>query len=69
MLKDISNNISLDLSSYVLYTVYDSSLNNLQNTEQDNLTLSNPLSKDVSTDISIDLSGYAKGNIKGTRAI
>ncbi len=58
LLKDVSNNISIDLSSYVLKTNFDLSFNNLQNIKQDNLTFQLPLSKDVSNNITIDLSAY-----------
>ena len=54
--------------SYVLINNFDSSLNDLQNTKQDNLVFTTPLLKDVSNNITIDLSGYAIGNIKGTKA-
>ena len=46
LLKDTSNNITIDLSSYVLKTNFDSSLNDLQTIKQDNLLFTSPLLKD-----------------------
>ncbi len=67
--KDISNNISIDLSAYVLNTNFDLSFNNLSNNKQNCFTCTEPLTEnDISHNISIDLSGYAIGNIKGTKA-
>jgi hypothetical protein len=53
---DFSNNITIDLSSYVLKTNFDLSFKNLQNNKQDDLTFTTPLKKDVSNNIKIDLS-------------
>ncbi len=39
LLKDVSNNIPIDLSAYPLKIDVDTSLNNLQNSKQDNLFL------------------------------
>ena len=61
-MKDTSNNITIDLSSYVLKTNFDSSFNNLQNTKQDNLSFTSPLIKNASNNITIDLSTYALKN-------
>ena len=58
LLKDTSNNITIDLSSYVLKSVFDSSFNDLQTIKQDNLLFTSPLLKDTSNNITIDLSGY-----------
>jgi hypothetical protein len=58
LLKDASNNITIDLSSYVLKTNFDSSFNNIKNTKQDNLLFTSPLSKAVSNNLTIDLSAY-----------
>ena len=67
-MKDISNNVTIDLSAYVFKNNFDLSFNNLQNNKQDNLLFTNPLKKDISNNISIDLSGYNIGNIKGIKA-
>ena len=43
LLKDVSNNITIDLSSYPLKINVDTSLNNLQNSKQDNILFTSPL--------------------------
>ncbi len=43
LLKDISNNITIDLSAYPLKINVDTSLNDLQTTKQDNLLFISPL--------------------------
>jgi hypothetical protein len=48
LLKDASNNVTIDLSSYPLKINVDTSLNDLQTTKQDNLSFTSPLLKDVS---------------------
>ena len=58
LLKDASNNVTIDLSSYPLKINVDTSLNDLQTTKQDNLLFISPLLKDVSNNITIDLSAY-----------
>ncbi len=53
--------ISIDLSSYVLNTNFDTSFINIHttlNTIHNKLTLTTPLNKDVSNDVTIDLSPY-----------
>ena len=56
LLKDISNNLTIDLSAYPLKINVDTSLNNLQHKKQDIITCLLPLSKDISNNISINLS-------------
>jgi hypothetical protein len=57
--KDISNNISIDLSGYVLKTKFDLSFNDISNNKQNYFTCISPLIKnDTSNNITIDLSGY-----------
>ena len=68
MKKDISNNVSIDLSGYVLNTKFDLSFNDISNNKQDKLIFTTPLKKNISNNVSIDLSGYAIGNIKGIKA-
>jgi hypothetical protein len=60
--NDISNNIAIDLSAYVFKNNFDLSFNNLQNTKQDNILFTSPLSKDISNNITIDLSAYVLKN-------
>ncbi len=67
--NDISNNISIDLSTYVLNTNFDLSSNDISNNKQDQLMFTTPLKKNVSNNISIDLSDYPIGTIKATKAI
>jgi hypothetical protein len=43
--NDISNNISIDLSAYVLKTDFDLSLNDISNIKQDKLMFTNPFKK------------------------
>ncbi len=57
-MKDVSNNITIDLSDYILKTNFDLSFTNVQNTKQDHLLFTSPLLKDVSNNITIDLSSY-----------
>ncbi len=54
MSKDISNNITIDLSGHVLNTNFDLSFNNLQNIKQDKIIFTTPLSKDISNNRTID---------------
>ena len=65
--KDVSNNVSIDLSAYAIKNNVDSSLNTINNSlsnKQNVLTFLNPLNKDVSNNVSIDLSAYAiKNNV------
>jgi len=56
--KDVSNNISIDLSGYVLNTKFDLSFNDISNNKQDKLIFTTPLQKDISNNVSIDLSSY-----------
>jgi hypothetical protein len=56
-LKNVSNDITIDLSPYVLNSDFDLSLNDSSNNEQDNSFVS-PLLKDISNNITIDLSSY-----------
>ena len=59
LIKNVSNNISIDLSAYPLKTNVDSSLNSLTTNKQNIFTCITPLIKnDVSNNISIDLSAY-----------
>ena len=60
--NDVSNNISIDLSGYVLKTTFDLSFNDLNNNKQNTLYFSSPLIKDVSNNVSVDLSSYALKN-------
>ncbi len=54
-----SNSVSINLSSYVLKTSFDTSFNSLNSTKQNAFTCISPLIKnDVSNNISIDLSAY-----------
>ena len=39
LLKDVSNNVTIDLSSYVLNTTFDLSFNDISNNKQDNIFL------------------------------
>jgi hypothetical protein len=56
--KDISNNVTIDLSSYVINTTLDLSFNDISNNKQDKLRFTTRLNKDKSNNITIDLSGY-----------
>jgi hypothetical protein len=68
--NDISNNISIDLSAYVLNTNFDLSFNDISNDKQNYFICIEPLIKnDISNNISINISDYNLGNIKGTKAI
>jgi hypothetical protein len=68
--NDISNNISIDLSGYLLKSSFDSSYNSIISLKQNYLNCISPLIKnDVSNNISIDLSGYNIGRIKGNNLI
>lgn len=59
LLKDISNNVTIDLSAYPLKTSVDSSLNSLNTNKQNVFTCISPLIKnDISNNISVDLSAY-----------
>ncbi len=59
MSKDISNNITIDLSGYVLNTKFDLSFNDISSNKQNYFTCISPLIKnDISNNITIDLSGY-----------
>ena len=59
LIKNVSNNISIDLSAYPLKTNVDSSLNALTTNKQNIFTCITPLIKnDVSNNITIDLSAY-----------
>ena len=62
LIRDVSNNITIDLSAYPLKLNVDASLNDLQNTKQDIINVTSPLIKDISNNISIDLSAYALKN-------
>jgi hypothetical protein len=53
LLKDFSNNVTIDLSAYPLKIKVDTPLNNLQEKKQDNLSFTSPLFKDVSINIFI----------------
>ncbi len=57
--KDVSNKIIIDLSGYVLNSVFQASLNHLQNTKQDDLLFKPPLLKEISKNITI----YIKRNV------
>ncbi len=50
------------ISAYPLKINVDTSLNNLQNTKQDNLIFTSPLIKNVSNNVTIDLGAYALNN-------
>jgi hypothetical protein len=59
--KDVSNNISIDLSGYHVKSYVDGSLNTINSTlatKQNTITAVTPLKKDVSNNLTIDLSGY-----------
>ena len=59
LIKDVSNNITIDLSAYPLKTYVDGSLNTINTNKQNKFTCISPLIKnDISNNISIDLSGY-----------
>ncbi len=58
-MKDVSNNISIDLSAYVFKNKFDLLFNNLQNNKQNYFTCLLPLIKnDISNNITLDLSSY-----------
>ena len=42
LIKDVSNNITIDLSAYAIKLDVDLSLNSLNTNKQDNLTFNNP---------------------------
>jgi hypothetical protein len=56
--KGLSNNVTIDLSAYVLKIVFGTSFNNLQSTKQDRLVFTTPLKRDLSKNVTVDLSAY-----------
>ena len=60
LIKDVSNNVTINLSSYLLSSTASSTYATIStlNTKQNTISVSTPLIKDVSNNITIGLSGY-----------